>query len=200
MGPKLGEFLPKLLGAAVILVVGYIVARIVRWVVTNVINRTGLSSKLAGLTGSGSGAEAGTGFGIGAFWVVMLFVAIACLNALGLDGISEPLGDLVGQFFDFIPKIVGAVAIGAVGYLVATMAKFGVGKGLTLANADERLKLNPGTLTNTLPMAAFCFILLFFLPNIFGALEMKELSEPVSEMVGQIIGFLPALVFSLSPS
>ena len=194
MGPQLGEFIPKLLGAVVILVVGYIIARIIRWIVTNIINRTGMASKLGQLTGSGTSGDAGKGFGIGAFWVTMLFVAIACLNALGLEGVSEPIGDLLKNFFAFLPKIIGAAAIGAVGYLVATMAKFGVGKGLTLANADERLKLNPGTLTNTLPMAAFCFILLFFLPNIFGALEMKELSEPVSDMVGQIISFLPNLL------
>lgn len=194
MGTQLGDFLPKLLGAAVILVIGYIIARIIRWVVTNVINRTGLASKLGQFTGSTSSGDAGAGFGIGAFWIVMLFVAIAALNAMGLDSVSEPLGDLLSQFFAFLPKIIGALAIGAVGYLVATMAKFGVNKGLTLGNVDERLKLNPGTLTNTLPMAAFCFILLFFLPNIFGALEMKELSEPVSEMVSKIINFLPNLL------
>ena len=193
MGPQLGEFLPKLLGAAIVLIVGYIIARVVRWIVTNVVNKTGLANKLSSFTGSQSGGDAGTGFGIGAFWIVMLFVALACLNALGLDGVSEPLADMLKQFFAFLPKIIGAVAIGAVAYLVATMAKFGVGKGLTMSNADERLKLKPGTLTNTLPMAAFCFILLFFLPNIFGALEMEELSEPVSNMVGDIIGFLPNL-------
>ena len=194
MGPELGASLPKLLAAAGILVIGYILARVVRWVVTNVINRTGLSTKLSQLTGASSTGDAGAGFGIGAFWLVMLFVAIAVLNALGLDGVSEPISDLLKQFFAFLPKVLGAVVIGAVGYLIATVAKLGVHKGLTLGNVDERLKLNPGTLTNTLPMAAFCFILLFFLPNIFGALEMKELSEPVSEMVGQIINFLPNLL------
>ena len=65
---------------------------------------------------------------------------------------------------------------------------------MTLGNVDSRLKLAPGTLTNSLPLAAFCFILLFFLPVIFGALQMKELSGAVQEMVDKILGFLPNML------
>ena len=195
MGPQLGEFLPKLLGAIVLLVIGYIIARIIRWIVTNVINKTGIGEKLGPLVGSPtSGGDVGSGFGVGAFWIVMLFVAIACLKALGLDGVSEPLSELLTKVFAFVPKLIGAAAVGAVAYLIATMAKIGVHKGLVIADADNRLKLAPGTLTNSLPLAAFCFLLLMALPAIFGALEMKELSEPVQKMVNQILGFLPNLL------
>ncbi len=195
MGPQLGEFLPKLMGAIIVLVVGYIIARIIAWIVSNVINRTGVGDRLAPYMGSSAGTEGvGAGFGSGAFWITMLFVAIACLKALGLDSVSEPLNDMLKQFFGFIPKIIGAAAVGAVAYLVATLAKIGVHKGLTLGNVDSRLKLAPGTLTNSLPLAAFCFILLFFLPVIFGALQMKELSGPVQEMVDKILGFLPNML------
>lgn len=195
MGPQLGEFIPKLFGAIIILVIGYIIARIIGWIVSNVINRTGVGDRLAPMLGGHEGSTSvGAGFGSGAFWITMLFVAIACLKALGLDSVSEPLNDLLKQFFGFVPKIIGAAAVGAVAFLVATLAKIGVHKGLTLGNVDSRLKLAPGTLTNSLPLAAFCFILLFFLPVIFGALQMKELSGPVQEMVDKILGFLPNLL------
>ena len=124
----------------------------------------------------------------------MMFVAIACLKALGLDSVSEPLGDMLTKFFAFVPKLIGAAAVGAVAFLVATIAKIGVQKGLTIGDVDNRLKLAPGTLTNSLPMAAFCFLMLLTLPAIFGALEMKELSEPIQGMVDQILGFLPNLL------
>ncbi len=196
MGPQLGEFLPKLLGAIIILVVGYIIARVIGWIVSSVINRTGIGDRLGPMLGntSGSTSNVGSGFGTGAFWITMLFVAIACLKALGLDSVSEPLNDLLKQFFGFIPKIIGAAAVGAVAFLVATLAKIGVHKSLTLGDVDNRLKLAPGTLSNSLPLAAFCFILLFFLPVIFGALQMKELSGPIQEMVDKILGFLPNML------
>ena len=199
MGPQLGEFLPKLIGAIVILVVGYIIARIIRWIITNVINKTGVGEKLGPLLGStaGSGSnksDVGSGFGIGAFWITMMFVAIACLKALGLDSVSQPLNDLLTQFFAFVPKLIGAAAVGAVAFLIATIAKIGVHKGLVIGDVDNRLRLAPGTLTNSLPLAAFSFLMLLALPAIFGALEMKELSEPIQGMVDQILGFLPSLL------
>ena len=196
MGPQLGEAIPRLFGALIILVVGYIIARIIRWIVTNVINRTGVGTKLSNMMGtqSSGSADVGSGFGIGAFWIIMMFVAIACLKALGLDSVSAPLNDLLSQFFGFIPKILGAAAVGAVAFLVATLAKIGTQKGMMLGNVDSRLKLADGTLTNTIPMAIFCFIILFFLPAILGALQMDELSGPVQDMVQKILGFLPNLL------
>ena len=192
-GSTLGEFVPKLLAALMILIVGFIIAKMVKWAITKVINKTGVGTKIGGILGSTSKSDVGGGFGTGAFWIVMLFVAIACLKALGLDNVSEPLMGLLNQFFEFMPKIIGAAAVGAVAFLVATMAKFGVHKGLSLGDVDNRLKLKQGTLLNSLPIAAFCFVLLFFLPSVFGTLEMEELSGPVTDMVNQIISFLPNL-------
>ena len=199
MGPQLGEFIPKFIGALVVLVVGYIIARVIAWVVSKLVNKTGLGDRLSRLTGAKPVAgkkksNVGAGVGKGAFWIVMLFVAIAFLKALGLDSVSEPLNLLLTQFFAFIPKIVGAAAVGAVAFLVATLAKVGVQKGLLIGEVDRRLGLAPGTLSNTLPIAAFCFILLFFLPAIFGALQMPELSGPVQDIVDRILGFLPNLI------
>ena len=199
MGSELGVFLPKLIGAIVLLVIGYIIARIIRWIVTKVINKTGIGDKLGPLMGSSTlddsgSADVGSGFGIGAFWIVMMFVAIACLKALGLDSVSQPLNDLLTKFFAFIPQIVGAAAVGAVAFLIATLVKIGVHKGLTIGDVDNRLKLAPGTLSNSLPMAAFAFLMLLALPAIFGALQMKELSEPIQSMVDQILAFLPSLL------
>lgn len=197
MGPQLGEFLPKLIGAIVLLVVGYIIARIIGWIITKVINNTGIGDKLGPLLGSADGTrsnDVGSGFGTGAFWIVMMFVAIACLKALGLDSVSEPINDLLTKFFAFIPQLIGAAAVGAVAFLIATIAKIGVHKGLTIGDVDNRLKLAPGTLSNSLPLAAFSFLMLLALPAIFGALKMKELSEPVQSMVDQILGFLPSLL------
>ena len=127
MGPQFGEFIPKLIGAAVILVVGYIIARIVGWVVSKVVNKTGVGDKLAGIMGSApkKGAKKGSvgaGFGSGAFWIMMMFVAIACLKALGLESVSAPLGGLLEQFFEAIPNIIKAAIIGGVGFGIATVS------------------------------------------------------------------------------
>lgn len=199
MGPQFGEFIPKLLGAIVILVVGYIIARIIGWIVSKVVNKTGVGDKLAGMMGSAPAkgrkkGSVGNGVGSGAFWIMMMFVAIACLKALGLESVSEPLGGLLNQFFEAVPNIIKAAVIGGVGFLIATIAKMGVQKGLTLGEVDNRLKLAPGTLSNSLPLAAFGLILLLVLPAVFAALQMPELSGPIQGMVDSILGFVPKLI------
>jgi hypothetical protein len=198
MGPQFGEFIPKLLAAIAILVIGYIIARIVAWIVSKVVNKTGVGDKLANMLGSTptSGKKKGSvgqGFGSGAFWIMMMFVAIACLKALGLESVSEPLGGLLNQFFEAVPNIIKAAIIGGVGFLIASIVKMGVQKGLSLGEVDSRLKLAPGTLTNSLPLAAFGLIMLLILPAVFAALQMPELSGPIQGIVDSILGFVPKL-------
>lgn len=199
MSDQFGDFIPKLLGAIAILVIGYIIARIVAWIVAKVVNKTGVGDKLAGLMGSAPATgkrkkgSVGKGVGSGAFWVMMMFVAIACLKALGLESVSEPLGGLLNQFFEAVPNIIKAAVIGGVGFLIATLAKMGVHKGLSLGEVDTRLRLEPGTLTNSLPLAAFGLIMLLILPAVFAALQMPELSGPIQGIVDSILGFVPKL-------
>ena len=198
MAPMLGESVPKLLGALVILVVGFILAKIIKWIVGAVVKKTGVGNKVApylgGSAARGGGDGLAKGLGTGAFWITMMFVAIACLNALELDSVSEPLTGLLNKAFAFIPNIFGAAIMFAVAWLIATIAKVGSASALEAGDVDNRLKLQPGTLTNSLPLAAFSFILLFFLPGVLGALGIDSLTGPVTALVEQIMSFLPKLI------
>ena len=198
MAPMLGESVPKVIGALVILVIAFILALIIKWVVSAVVKKTGAGKKMApylgGQAGKGGGDGLAKGLGKGAFWITMMFGAIACLQALELDSVSEPLTGLLNKFSAFIPNILGAAILLAVGFLVATIAKVGSRSALEAGDVDNRLKLQPGTLTNSLPLAAFSFILLFFLPGALDALGVDSLSQPVKELVGQIMAFLPNLI------
>ena len=198
MAPMLGENVPKIIGAVMLLVLGYIFAKIIKWIVTAVVKKTGAGKKMAPYLGGSVGKKGGdglaTGLGTGAFWITMMFVAIACLNALNLDSVSEPLTGVFNKCFAFIPNIVGAGIMLAVACLIATIAKVGSMSALEAGDVDNRLKLQPGTLTNTLPMAAFSFILLFFLPGVLETLGIDSLTTPVKALVGQIMSFLPNLI------
>ena len=198
MAPMLGENVPKIIGAVVILVIGYIIAKIIKWIVSAVVKKTGAGKKMAPYLGGSAGKKGGdglaSGLGTGAFWVVMMFVAIACLNALNLDSVSEPLTGLLNKFFAFIPNIIGAGITFAVAWLIATVVKVGSASALEAGDVDNRLKLQPGTLTNTLPMAAFSLILLMILPAVLETLGIDSLTGPVKSLVEQIMNFLPSLI------
>ena len=198
MAPMLGENVPKIIGAVMLLVLGYIFAKIIKWIVTAVVKKTGAGKKMAPYLGGSVGKKGGdglaTGLGTGAFWITMMFVAIACLSALELDSVSEPLTGLLNKFFAFVPNIVGAGITFAVAWLIATVVKVGATSALEAGDVDNRLKLQPGTLTNTLPMAAFSLILLLILPAVLETLKIDSLTGPVKSLVAQIIDFLPRVI------
>jgi hypothetical protein len=114
---QIGEFLPKLLLAAVVLVVGWLLAKAVRFAVTRglrAINFHVLGER-AGIDGflKEGGIETDT-VGILAllvFWLVVLAALIIGFNSLGLTYIT----DLLGRIALFLPHVIVAVLILAFG-------------------------------------------------------------------------------------
>jgi len=114
---QIGEFLPKLLLAAVVLVVGWLLAKAVRFAVTRglrAINFHVLGER-AGIDGflKEGGIETDT-VGILAllvFWLVVLAALIIGFNSLGLTYIA----DLLGRIALFLPHVIVAVLILAFG-------------------------------------------------------------------------------------
>lgn len=118
---QLGEFLPKLLVAIIILVAGWLLAKFVKLVVIKglqAINFHVLTEK-AGIDGflKQGGIKAGMAgvLGVLGYWLVILLTLMVAFNGLGLTYVTE----LVGQIVLFIPKVVVAVLILAVGLYFA---------------------------------------------------------------------------------
>jgi len=112
-----GEFLPKLIGALIIFLIGWIVAKILRTVINKVLkaikfddiaDSIGINGMLAkgGLKTRASGMLATL-----VYWIVMFVTYISVFNTLGLEVVSNLLRDAVG----FIPKIIVAMILLVVG-------------------------------------------------------------------------------------
>jgi hypothetical protein len=90
-----GAMILSVLKALLILIIGYIVARILANITRRILKRTQLDNRLAS---SLSEEDAPREYNIEdiiskvVFWVLMLFVVVAALEALNLSAISEPLG------------------------------------------------------------------------------------------------------------
>lgn len=118
---QLGGFLPKLLLAIVILVLGWLLAKFIRLMVVKglkAINFQVLTDK-AGIDGfleQGGIRNGTTGvLGVLAYWIVILLTLMVAFNGLGLTYITE----LVSRVVLFIPKVIVAVLILAVGLYFA---------------------------------------------------------------------------------
>lgn len=118
---QLGGFLPRLLLAIIILVAGWLLAKFIKMVVVKglqAVNFQVLTEK-AGIDGFLRQGGIKTGMagvlGILGYWLVILLTLMVAFNGLGLTYVT----DLVSQIVLFIPKVVVAVVILAVGLYFA---------------------------------------------------------------------------------
>ena len=85
----LGETLPTVFGALAILVVGWLVAVIIRAGVRKSLGFLKLNYRLQTSTGTQMDLESGIASGL--FYVILLLVLMAFFNALKLETVSGPL-------------------------------------------------------------------------------------------------------------
>ena len=107
------EFLPGLLGALVILVVGYIVARVVRGLVERGLRAVGTDRALA----SGSAGQYKQQFAPNlqpssliatlAFWFVFGLAILLAVSALGIAALTEAIQGVVS----YLPNVIAAILI-----------------------------------------------------------------------------------------
>ncbi|GBD31725.1 MAG: hypothetical protein KatS3mg081_1467 [Gemmatimonadales bacterium] len=118
-------FLPKLLGALVLLTAGWLVARLVRRVVIRLLRwlRVDAAAERAGvedfLLRGGIRLTAVTLVGQLAYWGVLLIVALAAFNVLGV-----PIpGSTIEQVAGYLPNVLAAVVIVIFGSLLARFVR-----------------------------------------------------------------------------
>lgn len=117
----IGEFLPNLLAAIVILLVGWLIARTLKFGVTRglttakfpkLAKQAGIDDFLArgGVKRSSTDLVATL-----VYWLVMLIVLVTAVNALRLEVASQ----LLNQILFYIPNIIAAVIVVVVGLYAA---------------------------------------------------------------------------------
>lgn len=133
------NYLPQIIGALVVLVVGYIIAKILNKVITKLLQKAKLDHRLESNSGgryvekvSPRGSPSALVGGV-VFWVIMLFVITAAISTLGIPAVTG----FMNQVLAYLPNVIAALLIfivacaeaGAVGGLVhRTMGDTPTGK------------------------------------------------------------------------
>jgi hypothetical protein len=188
---QIGEFLPKLLLAVIVAVVGWLLAKAVRFAVARglrAINFHVLGER-AGIDGflKQGGIETDT-VGILAllmFWLVILAALIIGFNGLGLTYIT----DLLGRIALFLPHVIVAVLIIAFGSYFAQFV------GNTVANYCRNAQVRDAELLGTLARyAILTFVVLIALEHVSVGGEIVRESFIII-LAGVVLGL--ALAFGI---
>ncbi|MCL2926044.1 MAG: mechanosensitive ion channel, partial [Trichodesmium sp. MAG_R04] len=206
---KMNTFLVENLltvGVAIgILIIGWLVAWFISdLVVKRLLNKTSIDNKIAGwVTGNqkeGQNLPVEKWISSALFWIIMVFVLIAFFDKLNLTTVSEPLNAFLTEITSFLPKMAGALIWLGIAWLVASLAKLTVSRGLKTFGLNDRLNQQVNNeqttldISDTIANAIYWLIFLLFLPLILEALQLQMALLPVENMVDQILQALPRIL------
>ena len=132
-------FVPKLLGATLLIFAGYVLARIVGSATAALLKMVGFNRLLAKtpihslFSGTNSTKSSADVLGLLVFWAIFLLFGISAMDTLGLSAVSAALKDLVF----YLPKVGVAVLIIVLGMLAASYLKELIGFACTSAGVPQ---------------------------------------------------------------
>lgn len=114
------DFIPNLVGAAVIFFVGIVVATLARRVVEAALNVAHVDEWLerAGLKRMTGASGLARTVGVLVFVLIVIPVTIAALQQLGVHAISDPAVAVLSTVLDALPRILAAAIILAIAYVI----------------------------------------------------------------------------------
>ena len=194
------NFVPKLVAAGIIIVVGFFIAKILKDLLLPLVKATKVD-KLQEKTGV-QATEKTTFSNIIVnviYGLVILFVVTAALEQLGIAAISNPASQIVSTIFAIIPNILGAIVIIAVGIFIAGLVAGLLENLLAGVGADTLVEKVTGTpskklvLSKVIAQAVKYILVVIFLVQGVNVLELPVLTE-----IGAIVlGYVPAAVSAI---
>jgi hypothetical protein len=199
---EMGSYLPNLVAALLVLIIGWLLALLVGRLVVAALRRTSIDNRIAAWV---RGEESETPdvepvVGKIVFWFLMIFVLIAFFQALQLTMVTEPLQSLLDKILGAAPSVLWAAVLLLIAWLLATGLRLLVRKVFDGLRLDERLgsevleeEDSRVPVSQMLSETVYWLIFLLFLPAVLGALKLEGLLRPVQSMVEDLVGFLPNL-------
>jgi hypothetical protein len=193
---KVFEFIPNILAAVLIILVGWFLARLVRQVVSNLLvaagadrisDRLGLSDTLGELKLSGL-------IGLVLYVLILIPVIIAGLDALKLNAVTQPASAMLGKIMDALPLLFGTALVVVISYVVArivatlvTNVLAGMGFNNVLINLGITKKPTQGAKTPAAIVGMLALVTIMLLASIEAARMLKF--DTLADLLAKLLVF-----------
>ena len=189
---KLLDMVPNVFGAAVIGFVGWLVAKVLRGLVTNLLAAAG-ADKMGSQIGLAETVKLSRLAGTIVFIFVFVPTLIAALDALRIEAISRPATDMLERLLAAVPNLVAAALILVVTWYVAKFAADVLSRllaGMGLDTLPQRLGIG-GAFAGSLKPSGLIRGLALFFAMLFAAVEAAHRLEftQVRDLVSMFIKF-----------
>lgn len=192
----LGGPIGSIIGAILIFIIGWLVALGIAALVRGVLSKVNLNQRMNSSTGKSYDLEGIVSKIV--FWFIFIIAISGALSQLNLNSISAPFANMVNQVLTFIPNLIAAIAVGVIGWVIATVARTAINAALAKTSMDERLSAKAGVkpMSSTIADMVYWFILLVVLTMVLGQLELDGLFAPLTNMVDKIFSFIPNILIA----
>jgi hypothetical protein len=135
---KAMAFLPNLFAAALILAVGWFIATLIRRIVTNLLAAMGVDrlGQRVAVTRAMGGRSLSGAIGTVVYVLVLLPVAIAALNALQIEAVTQPASNMLNALLAAVPRIFAAAIVLVLAWVIGRIVADLVARTLAAVGFD----------------------------------------------------------------
>lgn len=187
-------YLPNILAAAVVLWVGFFIAKLVREILAPVFSKLKINrlQEIAGIEAADTAKLSDTLAYI-VYVLILIPVIITALQVLDISAISNPAIGMLDIIFGFIPNILVALVLIIVGCMVAKLSGNIVENLIASAGLDAKLanlldsKTGKFVLSKVIAKTVQVVMVVFFIVESFGVLRLQVLTD----IGGTVIRYMP---------
>ena len=194
---KVWGYIPNILAAIIVLVVGFMIAKLVRQLLIPVFQKIRVDKiqEKAGVEVSDS-AKLSSTLAYIVYVLILIPVIIVALQVLRIEAVSTPAIGMLQKVFDFIPNIVVACLIIFVGVLIGRFAGQIVGRLIAATGVDAKVrdtvgeKLGKTSVSSIIGRIIQVVIVIFFVVQGLSVIKLATLSN----IGGAIISYMPRVL------
>lgn len=189
--------------AVLILIVAYIVAGFVKSLVLKLLGKEKVNKFLGRFEGEGQSGSIKVFIAKLVYLLVFLLFVPAIFACLGMGQIVSPISDILSTIWGYVPNIVAAAIVLAVGFLIARLVRqllVPIFDKINIDKLQEKAGIevnNAGKLSNTLAYIVYVLILIPMIVMALEVLDISVISEPATYMLNSIFAFIPNIFVGL---
>lgn len=202
-------FLPKIVGAGILLAVAWVLATVVKILTIRTLKAFNLDERLSQDTTGDSlsldNLSLSDTIGNALYWFIFLLFLVPVLDTLALRQALQPVQALITQILSILPNILAATLIAVVGWFLANIVRRIVSNLLVTTGVDHlgsRFGLSSASGVQPLSTIAGTVVYVLILIPVaiaaLNALKIEAISIPAITMLQQILNALPGIFTAIA--
>ncbi len=194
----------NLLVAVLLLVVAFVAANLVKKLVIKLLTAVNAEKLLTKIGAKEAVAKSAIEFIAKlVYFITFLLFLPGVLDRLGMNSVSAPITNMVNRFMAFIPNLIAAGIIIAVGLFVANIVKDLVASVLKAVKVDalqEKAGIKASenaSFSNIIANVVYGVIVLIVITTGLDQLNIPAISQPANDIVASIFAIIPSVLAAI---